>query len=303
MLVVAVCTKKEYMTVALPEVCFTDSQWHCVDIVHTAGRRYFGQTVLSIYTDGCLYKTAQLRFPSLTEPYTYCGIGSAGHRTSTTVVTPTPQSAETVMVSRGSLARSLSFPAALAAPTLAPEAIVNTIPAGTQDAEWGSPTSLEGQLGDVSVFHEALQPPQLRVLHAAGPNNVLCIKPDGELWDLSYKLLLHYTPRACNNHMCLDLSPKHLYDGRLTGHSTINWDVKDGLGCVGGMAALLPLLEQVVTGGEEREASAESTELVGPELTARQNIPGMQLPLGKSSGNARSPWRVPSVSPAGVFPP
>lgn len=90
MLVVAVCTKKDYMTVALPEVAFNDSSWvsdvpvavlvmgdtphtsclspqHCIDIVHVAGRRPFGQNVVSIYADGHLRKTAQLRFPSLHE--------------------------------------------------------------------------------------------------------------------------------------------------------------------------------------------------------------------------------------------
>ncbi|PKU31637.1 neurobeachin-like protein 2 [Limosa lapponica baueri] len=66
-LVVAVCTKKDYMTVALPEFAFNDSAWHCVDIVHVAGRRPFGQNIVSIYADGHLRKTAQLRFPSLHE--------------------------------------------------------------------------------------------------------------------------------------------------------------------------------------------------------------------------------------------
>ena len=85
------------MTVALPEFAFNDSAWvsiipvpipvpiragnedtgmadvsslspqHCVDIVHVAGRRPFGQNIVSIYADGHLRKTAQLRFPSLHE--------------------------------------------------------------------------------------------------------------------------------------------------------------------------------------------------------------------------------------------
>lgn len=87
------------MTVALPEFAFNDSAWvkiipililigvgggwvmrtpgcltspslspqHCVDVVHVAGRRPFGQNVVSIYADGHLRKTAQLRFPSLHE--------------------------------------------------------------------------------------------------------------------------------------------------------------------------------------------------------------------------------------------
>jgi hypothetical protein len=42
------------------------------------------------------------------------------------------------------------------------------ISAGTQDSEWGCPTSLEGQLGSVIIFHEALQPPQVKALYLAG---------------------------------------------------------------------------------------------------------------------------------------
>lgn len=37
--------------------------------------------------------------------------------------------------------------------------------------------------------------------------------------------LLHLT-QACKNNICLDLSPGHGLDGRLTGHSVETWDVK-----------------------------------------------------------------------------
>lgn len=32
--------------------------------------------------------------------------------------------------------------------------------------------------------------------------------------------------QAFKNQICLDLSPNHMYDGRLTGHRVVNWDVK-----------------------------------------------------------------------------
>lgn len=32
--------------------------------------------------------------------------------------------------------------------------------------------------------------------------------------------------QACKIQICLDLSPNHQYDGRLTGHSVVNWDIK-----------------------------------------------------------------------------
>lgn len=157
-------------------------------------------------------------------------------------------------------------------------------------------------------------------------------------------------PQACKNNICLDLSPGHGLDGRLTGHRVETWDVKvcahvssvcrkherghmctgragewhcalggleetqisrlegllgwsgagdgwvlpshggphpqDVVNCVGGMGALLPLLERVATQPQEAEAGpAETHDLVGPELTSGHNATqGLLLPLGRSSG-------------------
>ncbi|NWU50521.1 NBEL2 protein, partial [Dromas ardeola] len=293
-LVVAVCTKKDYMTVALPEFAFNDSAWHCVDIVHVAGRRPFGQNIVSIYTDGHLRKTAQLRFPSLHESFTSCCIGSAGHRTTTTTATtttshpPASHGPEMVFPPRPALGRSQSVPAALGphawTPTQPPtEGVVATTAAGSQDTEWGSPTSLEGHLGSVAIFCEALQQAQVKALFCAGPNVTSPFTLEGDLAELSSKLLLYYTPQACRNNICLDLSPSHSLDGRLTGHKVVNWDIKDVVNCVGGMGVLLPLLEQVVSKKEEPEDERETNDLVGPELTSSRNAQGMLIPLGKSS--------------------
>ncbi|KAH0627676.1 hypothetical protein JD844_003763 [Phrynosoma platyrhinos] len=234
MLVVAVCTKKEYMTVALPEFPFNDAAWHCIDIVHITGRRPFGQNVVNIYVDGQLRKMAQLRFPSLGEP---------------------PK-----------------------------EGLVSTMVAGSQDTEWGMPTSLEGHLGSVSIFCEALQLAQVKALYSSGPNVMSPFKPEGDFLELSSKLLLYYTPQACKSNICLDLSPNHFFDGRLTGHKMVNWDVKDVVNCVGGMGVLLPLLDQVASQKKESEGNQETHDLVGPELTSSRNAQGMLIPLGKSSG-------------------
>ncbi|XP_027560675.1 neurobeachin-like protein 2 [Neopelma chrysocephalum] len=294
-LVVAVCTKKDYMTVALPEFAFNDSAWHCVDIVHVAGRRPFGQNIVSVYADGHLRKTAQLRFPSLHESFTSCCIGSAGHRTTTTAATatghpPASHGPELVFPSHPVLGRSQSVPATLGphswTPTQLPtEGVVATTAAGSQDMEWGSPTSLEGHLGSVAIFCEALQQAQVKALFCAGPNVMSPFTLEGDLVELSSKLLLYYTPQACRNNICLDLSPSHGLDGRLTGHKVVNWDVKDVVNCVGGMGVLLPLLEQVVSKKEEPEDEEETNDLVGPELTSSRNAQGMLIPLGKSSEN------------------
>uniref|UniRef100_A0A6I8NWZ9 Neurobeachin-like protein 2 n=1 Tax=Ornithorhynchus anatinus TaxID=9258 RepID=A0A6I8NWZ9_ORNAN len=246
-LVVAVCTKKEYMTVALPEFPFKDSAWHSVAVVHVAGRRPFGQNLVHVYADGRLLRTAQLRCPSLGEAFSSCCIGSAGHRTTTTAAGPGPAAfapparfPDPPFPAHPLLARSRSFPAALAGRGWAPgppagpgtpqEGGVTTTVAGGQDTEWGSPTSLEGQLGSVAVFHEALQASHVKNLHASGPNETSPFKPDSELHELSGKLLLYYTPQACRNNICLDLAPGQSLDGRLTGHKVVNWDVKVGGG-------------------------------------------------------------------------
>ncbi|XP_063780672.1 neurobeachin-like protein 2 isoform X2 [Pseudophryne corroboree] len=291
MLVVAVCTKKDYMTVALPELHFNDSMWHCVDIVHVAGRRPFGQNMVNIYADGLLRKVSQLRFPSLNESFTSCCIGSAGHRTTTTVSTSPSHTPDLTFASHSALSRSQSFPATsvgqgwgLGGGAQNPrEGLVSTIVAGTQDTEWGTPTSLEGHLGTVSIFHDTIQPAHVKALYEAGPNYVSPFTPESEFSELGAKLRLFYTPQACRNNICLDLSARHEFDGRLTGHRVVTWNVKDVVNCVGGMGVLLPLLSQVASQTQEAPDTPETHDLVGPELTSSRNAQSMQLPLGKSS--------------------
>ncbi|XP_075403354.1 neurobeachin-like protein 2 isoform X1 [Tenrec ecaudatus] len=290
-LVVAVCTRKEYLTVSLPEVPFADSTWHSVAIVHVPGRRPFSQNLVHVYKDGHLVRTAPLRCPCLSEPFSSCCIGSAGHRTTTTTTGPPEPAPAALVHAHPSLTRSLSVPASastglgwglgLAAPLQ--EGGISSTLAGTQDTRWGSPTSLEGELGPVAIFHEALQPAPLRALCTLGPNEMAPFKPEGDLHELATKLLLHYSPQACKNNICLDLSPGHWLDGRLTGHRVETWNVKDVVNYVGGMGTLLPLLERVAVQPQEVELGpAETHDLVGPELTSH-NPHGLLLPLGKSS--------------------
>ncbi|XP_058412923.1 neurobeachin-like protein 2 isoform X2 [Diceros bicornis minor] len=290
-LVVAVCTRKEYLTVSLPEVSFADSAWHCVAIVHVPGRRPFSQNLVHVYKDGRLVKMAPLRCPSLSEPFSSCCIGSAGHRTTTTTTgLPAPPVPAALAHTHPSLTRSQSVPvttglgwgSGLVAPLQ--EGSISSTLAGTQDTRWGSPTSLEGELGAVAIFHEALQAAALRDLCNLGPNEMAPFKPESDLHELGTKLLLHYSPQACKNNICLDLSPGHGLDGRLTGHRVETWDVKDVVNCVGGMGALLPLLERVAAQPQEAEAGpAETHDLLGPELTSGHNTQGLLLPLGQSS--------------------
>ncbi|XP_020504158.2 neurobeachin-like protein 2 isoform X1 [Labrus bergylta] len=293
-LVVAVCTKKDYMAVTLPEHPLADSCWHSVDIVHIPGRRPFGQNLVTIYIDGEQRKTAQLRFPSFSEPFTSCCIGSAGHRTTITTTSPNLPTSSSSNASTSefsfpahapALIRSQSFPASFTGGRWGSlgDAPVHTISAGRQDTEWGTPTSLDGLLGTAFICHEALQQNQTRALHAAGPNHVSLFKADGELSDINSRLLLYYTPQAFKSQICLDLSPNHQYDGRLTGHRVVNWDIKDVVNVVGGMGVLLPLLEQVCEAEQAYNGGREISDLLGPELTSPRGRAAMLLPLNKSA--------------------
>ena len=50
---------------------------------------------------------------------------------------------------------------------------LTTIPVGTQDDVWGSPISIHGQIGSVCVFHDTLNPGQVKAMYTAG-NHVTC---------------------------------------------------------------------------------------------------------------------------------
>lgn len=168
--------------------------------------------------------------PSIPQPFISCCIGSAGHRTTTpppSQIPDPPFSSAATPTGRSSLGGILSpqtWGGLLGGKS---ETVTKLISAGTQDSEWGSPTSLQGQLGSVMVFHEPLQPGHVKAICSvgerrgvgrglgrekvkqmgvklffvlsAGPN---CISPfkalESELGDLSTKLLLYYSPKVTN---------------------------------------------------------------------------------------------------------
>uniref|UniRef100_A0A8D2ZJ78 Neurobeachin-like protein 2 n=1 Tax=Scophthalmus maximus TaxID=52904 RepID=A0A8D2ZJ78_SCOMX len=287
-LVVAVCTKKEYVTVMLPDYCFCDSLWHSIGVVHVPGKRPFGQSLVYIYVDGQQKLSAPLKYPSMTEPFTSCCIGSAGHRTTTpppSQIPDPPFSSATTPTTRSSLGAILSPQTWGGLLGGKPESVTKLISAGTQDSEWGSPTSLQGQLGSVMVFHEPLQPNHIKAICGSGPN---CISPfkaqESELGDLSTKLLLHYSPKACRNPICLDLSPNMLH-GRLTGNKVVNWDIKDMINCVGGLPVLFPVLEQLalVTPDQHGSDPAAGSDFITPDVTTPADGDWVILPSNRAS--------------------
>ncbi|XP_010766060.1 neurobeachin-like protein 1, partial [Notothenia coriiceps] len=170
-LVVAVCTKKEYVTVMLPDYCFCDSLWHSIGVVHVPGKRPFGQSLVYIYVDGQQKLSAPLKYPTMTEPFISCCIGSAGHRTTTpppSQIPDPPFSSASTPTTRSSLGAILSPQTWGGLLGGKPESVTKLISAGTQDSEWGSPTSLQGQLGSVMVFHEPLQASHVKAICSAG---------------------------------------------------------------------------------------------------------------------------------------
>uniref|UniRef100_A0A8C2TXG9 Neurobeachin-like protein 2 n=1 Tax=Coturnix japonica TaxID=93934 RepID=A0A8C2TXG9_COTJA len=227
-LVVAVCTKREYATVMLPDHCFFDSLWVRCD-EHWLR--------LSVF---CFLSSILL------QPFTSCCIGSAGQRTTTPPPSqiPDPPFSSPMMPHRTSLGGILS-PGSWGGMLAKPELITKMISAGTQDSEWGCPTSLEVVKNLCKLILISTGVLKIKSNVFIGPN---CLTPwksqEPEVADLPSKVLLHYTPKACRNPICLDLSANLLH-GRLTGNKVVNWDIKDMINCIGGINVLFPLLEQI----------------------------------------------------------
>ncbi|TRY98711.1 hypothetical protein DNTS_010265 [Danionella cerebrum] len=283
-LVVAVCTKKEYVTVMLPDYCFCDSLWHSISVVHVPGKRPFGQSLVYIYVDGQQKLSAPLKYPTMTEGFTSCCIGSAGHRTTTPPPSQIPDPPFVDAHPSGRTSFGAILPGWSGLLGTKPESFTKLISAGTQDSEWGSPTSLQGQLGSVMVFHEPIQAHHVKALSSAGPN---CISPfrshEAELADLAPKLLLHYSPKACRNPICLDLSPNTLH-GRLTGNKVVNWDIKDMINCVGGIPVLLPILEQLtLLGPDLHHVETSGSEFITPDSATPVDGDWVILPSNRAS--------------------
>uniref|UniRef100_A0AAR2M342 Neurobeachin-like protein 2 n=1 Tax=Pygocentrus nattereri TaxID=42514 RepID=A0AAR2M342_PYGNA len=116
----------------------------------------------------------------------------------------------------------------------------------------------------------------------SGPN---CISPfksqEAELGELSSKLLLHYSPKACRNPICLDLSPNLLH-GRLTGNKVVNWDIKDMINCVGGLPVLFPILEQLTLLTPD-PADTSGSEFITPETATPADGDWVILPSNRAS--------------------
>jgi hypothetical protein len=239
-LVVAVSLKKEYLTVAVPDRPLLDMQWHHVGIVHFGQRRPWGVREVAVYIDGQLCRKTNMKLPDFSEGFGSCHIGSAGHRTAQEFQ---PRSSSNWSDLASSPVHSLAIGAGSQYPS--------SIPAGSQDSEWGAPCSLLGQLGPVCIFFEAISESHMKSLYQRGPDDVTLFQPgdDPQLDSLSSNLLLFYHAKACKDHLCVDVTVrppgKCGQHGRLTGHKAVTQNIKDALGTIGGVQVLFPLLETV----------------------------------------------------------
>ncbi|XP_076823781.1 neurobeachin-like protein 1 isoform X1 [Clavelina lepadiformis] len=230
-LVLAVSTKKNYFTVKLNEYPFIDNKWHCIQIVHHHNRKVFTTSgLLQVYVDNVIQLSTYLRFPTLSNVFTLCHIGSSGHRTN---ASPTPSSLTLGSINENNSSNS--------------DRVV-VIDNGSQDEVWGRATSLLGQLGSVIVLNDVLKDTQLTSLYNAGPDMWKSNRSsDGPFEEIpSSKIVLYYEAKACFRHVCEDVSCNEpVRQGRLTGHKIFTWDIKDSINCIGGMSVLTPLVETI----------------------------------------------------------
>ncbi|XP_074640856.1 neurobeachin-like protein 1 isoform X2 [Tubulanus polymorphus] len=245
-LIIAVITKKDYLTITLTDCALNDQHWHCVDIVQCNARRPFSQSQLSVFIDGKLKLTSQFKYPTVTEPLIKCCIGHTGssipgHKGNYEILQYTGATT--------SKPRATSFKFSLPLPHLSggsQNSAVNTIPLGNEDSVWGSPISLQGVLGSVCVFHDILHPSHVKALYALGPNHMTVFHlEDAEISELGNRLMIYYNAKAYKDGICVDQSGNHLH-GYITGGQCSRTDIKDVINCIGGVQVLFPLLEQVV---------------------------------------------------------
>ncbi|XP_060592045.1 neurobeachin-like protein 1, partial [Ruditapes philippinarum] len=240
-LTIAVFSKKDYNGVTVPDVDLQDGHWHDVCVVHTNSKRPFVASQLYVYVDGKQKHNSQLKYPNMSEALTSCRVGCMVWQSQSDSWHNDTHLNSTVDNKKTSPLKSFLQHAVKSNGSVPG---VDSIPTGSQDDTHGIPIPLNGQIGSVCIYHDAVSANQVKRLYTAGPNNLTVFNEDSELLDLPGKMVLYYNARACRNSHIMDLSSCQNH-GQLLGQKCVTWDIKDVINCTGGIQVLFPLLEQV----------------------------------------------------------
>ncbi|XP_012936084.1 neurobeachin-like protein 1 [Aplysia californica] len=246
-LTVATFSKKDFSTVTVTDLALADGLWHSVCVVHVPGRRFVNSPGhVSVYIDGKQKMNTALKFPTVTEPFSQCRVGSPGARLITEAQNELFVNSNVEIKKRSTFKSLFSFAVggARGSENNYHTPGVHTLISGTQDDTWGPLICLHGQLESVCVFQDILQPDQVKTLSDIGPNSLFHFSDDAIIADLNSKLIARYSGKACKGHVCADLSPCQNH-GMFSGNSCYNWDIKDVINCLGGIQVLFPLLENL----------------------------------------------------------
>ena len=254
-LVVATAYKKDFFATKVEDTCVDDGQWHSVTICQMAGKRPFGVSSLVVYIDGAERKTSALKYPSFTEPFVYCKIGSELDRTNVTSITSDPSSKLSIRDNiKDAIKSSVPGAGVFALPTFLKSS--NSDPniqwtmIGMEEVMWGRASVLQGQLGPVYVIEDCLTLGQLRLLHNLGSNRTLTsdagVEAGSELAEVCGRMVCCYSARVCSNFVCTNLAPSAnsaTFDGHTLAQPWRTTDAKDVINALGGIQVFFPLLE------------------------------------------------------------
>ena len=267
-LVVAVASKKEFLAVPLDDHPLNDERWHCLEISHSSGKRPFGSSSLAIHVDGAKRLECPLKYPSFSEPVSYCQIGSPLHRGNIPALNAADLGGKQSTLDGIKDAIKFGIPGVISLPGTLKAAHgghndphVRWTLIGLEEQLWGKSSSLGGQIGMICCFGDAISAAQAKLLHTLGPNQGLAFASDDdspEVADLLSRVVFFFSARATHNYVCPNLHSPSKYESHVTAEPYCTQDIKDVINCIGGIQVLFPLLETAAREGVETSPAGES---------------------------------------------
>lgn len=268
-LVVAVSTKKEFLTASVQTSTLLDGRWHSVTISITPPKRPFSYNQVNIYIDSTQKLGVTMKFPAFTEPFSYCTVGALCSRvrrisqhhhalvrqhdvsgdsgSSPEPSTPTHRSMFPAFIEKTFLPSLVSqVPSYLSLPmrnTSSLDPNVKSFPLGMQDSIFGEPCCLQGQLGCVVLAEASLN---VRSLFEGGPHMSTVLANEYAENELTSRYVFCYAASGCSDGYCIDLAPGNKYNGHVIAKYNKSITVQESINSIGGTFALLPLLEYTV---------------------------------------------------------